>query len=470
MLHPSTYNHLVRVEPAQGRSAYLISNLLFGAACFVDEATHCVLLNGEREGHVEEKELPAGVTQYLLERGYLWPEPDAEEQLFANTTAALGDRDYLAAGTKGGHYGFITSLYCNLACPYCFQKAHADSCGFLTPRQVDLGLDAIEQAEERAKAHSGGQAMLPKISITGGEPLLRSKANRAVVEHLMQALAQRKWPYSITTNGTELAHFVREYEPGVFCRNVQVTLDGPPAIHDRRRCFRDGGPSFDIICQGLEAALDAGWPMTLRVNLDISNVDFLPELADIVQSRGWLDYQNFYAYVSPVTDHGSLGESGNPKDEADLLEALLAVVERAPHIRTVFDVRHFRGFDYVERMLLHNHPKYPVLYRCEAVMGMFIFDPHGDIHVCLEAVGDRALRVGTYEPEFHLDEIAFGRWTRRNVLAMQACSKCKIRFVCAGGCTIESFNHGDQPCCMPFLREMDIAWDYFARTQPELFG
>jgi radical SAM protein with 4Fe4S-binding SPASM domain len=110
-----------------------------------------------------------------------------------------------------------------------------------------------------------------------------------------------------------------------------------------------------------------------------------------------------------------------------------------------------------------------VLYRCEAVMGMYIFDPHGDVHVCLEAVGDRGLRVGTYDPEWRLENEAFARWTQRNVLGLQACRRCKIRFVCAGGCTIESFNHGNLPCCMPFLREMDIAWQYFAKSQPELF-
>ena len=103
-------------------------------------------------------------------------------------------------------------------------------------------------------------------------------------------------------------------------------------------------------------------------------------------------------------------------------------------------------------------------------MGMYIFDPLGDIHVCLEAVGDRNRRVGRYDPTWHVDEAALDRWTRRNVLSMPECRDCKVRFICAGGCTIESFSHGGQPSCMPFLREMDLAWDYYARTRPELFA
>lgn len=468
MLFPSTYNHLVQVEADPGRPAYLVSNLLFGAACFINGAVYDALIDGERTGQVNEARLPSDMRQYLLERGFLWPGAAEEEALFAEAARLYGDRDYLAAGLQGGHYGFITSLYCNLACPYCFQAAHADSCGFLTPRQVDLGLEAIAAAEASAQVHSQGRATLPKISITGGEPLLPNKANRAVVDYLIEALEGRGWPYSITTNGTELARFVEQHRVTPHCRNIQVTLDGPAAVHDQRRRFRSGAPSFDLICRGLDDALAAGWPMTLRVNLDMSNVAYLPALADFVQRQGWLQRENFYAYVSPVTDHGPLRTADSPQDEADLLAALLAVIERAPEIRKVFDIRHFRGFDYVERMLRQN-PKYPVLYRCEAVMGMYIFDPHGDVHVCLEAVGDRTLRIGTYDPVWQLDEEAFARWTRRNVLALDACRRCKVRFVCAGGCTIESFNHNNQPCCMPFLREMEIAWQYFAHTQPELF-
>lgn len=108
-------------------------------------------------------------------------------------------------------------------------------------------------------------------------------------------------------------------------------------------------------------------------------------------------------YASPVTDHGSIGGHDVPRDEADLLEAILAVVKKAPEVLEVFDIRHFRGFNYVERILVKKKPRFPVIYRCEAVTGMYIFDPLGDVHVCLEAVGERRLRVGSYTPVFNLD-------------------------------------------------------------------
>lgn len=470
MLYPSRYNHLMQINLDAGKTRYLLTNLFFGASCTLNESVYSAFCEAEKTGFLDSGHLSEETSQHFVERGFLWPDPVAEEQLLVGAAQSLGDRSRLAAGLNGGHYGFITSLYCNLGCPYCFQQAHADSCGFLTPRQVDLGLAAIEASERQVSSHSHGQANLPKISITGGEPLLKNKANLAVLEYLLEKLEAKGWPYGITTNGTELARFVSAHAPTSCCRNIQVTLDGPRPIHDERRCFRDGGPSFDIICAGLDAALAAGWRMTLRVNLDLTNVDHLPALAKFVRDQGWLNQDNFYAYVSPVTDHGSIAGPTAPGNEADLLSALLTVVDQVPEVRQVFDIRHFRGFDYVERILLHKNPKNPVLFRCEAVMGMYIFDPHGDVHVCLEAVGDRERRVGRYDPAWSIDEAAFSRWTHRNVLTLPECHDCKIRFICAGGCTIESFNHNGQPCCMPFLHEIDLAWNYYAKSRPDLFN
>jgi sulfatase maturation enzyme AslB (radical SAM superfamily) len=55
-------------------------------------------------------------------------------------------------------------------------------------------------------------------------------------------------------------------------------------------------------------------------------------------------------------------------------------------------------------------------------------------------------------------------------MAMPQCSTCKIRFICAGGCAFESFSKGTATPCMPFLSEMTMAWQYYAKSRPELFA
>jgi uncharacterized protein len=470
MYFPSRYNHLVKLKAGDNGTIRVLNNLLFGATDIVNEKVYETFMEGEDRGVLSEGSLSDDIWNHYIESGFVWLDPDKEESLVRSGGKSYGQRDEIAAGLNGGYYGFITSLHCNLACPYCFQRAKASSCGFLSTGQVDRGIEAITNCENRLNELNNGKKTLPKISITGGEPLLRHKANLEVLDYLMGRLSELHWPYNITTNGTQLEEFVAEHDPAKNCRNVQVTLDGPREIHDQRRRYRNGGSSFDKIIRGVDAALSNGWKITLRVNLDMNNVEFLPMLADFVQEQGWREFKDFSAYASPVTDHGALGGYDTPKDEADLLLALLQVVEKRPNIREVFDIKHFRGFNYVERILLDKNPRYPVIYRCEAVLGMYIFDPKGDIHVCLEAAGDSSMRIGTYDPTWELDEAAAARWMKRNVLNMEECNNCKIRFICAGGCTMDGINHGNTARCMPFLREMDIAWQYYARNRPELFA
>ena len=467
MYYPSQYNHLIEVE-ADCQPVRVLTNLLYGAADIVNETVFKAFMEGETCGMIPEKRLPRHVWDHFVKKGFVYTDPRSEEELFCNSQHVCNPRDQLAAKLQGGYYGFLTSLYCNLGCPYCFQRAKADSCGFLSPHQVEKGLTAIKECEDRVTALAK-EKTLPRISITGGEPLLRNKANLLVLDYLLKRLYELQWPYSITTNGTELVPFVKEHDLAENCRNIQVTLDGPPKMHNQRRHFRDGSPSFDRIVDGIHHALAAGWNITLRVNLDMLNVHYVPALAAFVKEQQWDTYEGFSAYVSPVTDHGAFEDYDTPKDEADLLLALLQVVEKSPIVREVFDIRHFKGFNYVERILLDKKPRLPVVYRCEAVMGMYIFDPRGDVHVCLEAAGDPSMRVGIYDPAWALDESALATWMQRHILNIEECNTCKIRFICAGGCMIDAVNHGNVANCMPFLREMEIAWQYYARVRPDLF-
>ncbi|HII91504.1 MAG TPA: radical SAM protein [Methanosarcina sp.] len=469
MYYPSKYNHIIQLKAVDGKNFWVLNNLFFGATDIINKDVYEAFIEGEVNGKIPEQYFSNEIWDHFLQKGFVWLDSSSEEDLVQSGAKTYGDRDQIAAGLNGGHYGFITSLHCNLACPYCFQKKKANSYGFLSPRQVDLGIDAINRLEERVMLINNNKKTLPKISITGGEPLLKNKENLEVLDYILEKLGDLRWPYSITTNGTELESFVTDHSPSSNCRNVQVTLDGPRNIHDKRRRSRSGISSFDQIIKGIDAALEDGWKITLRVNLDMNNINYLSELAKFVQTKGWGNFENFSAYASPVTDHGSLGGYDTPKDEADLLLATLETAEKFPIIRQIFDIRHFRGLNYVERILLEKNPKYPVIHRCEAVMGMYIFDPLGDTHVCLEAVGDPSMRVGRYDPEWKLDEKAASRWAQRHVLSIEKCNNCKVRFICAGGCTMESFNKGNNEACMPFLREIDIAWNYYAKKMPELF-
>src|SRR5262249_40280858 len=95
--------------------------------------------------------------------------------------------------------------------------------------------------------------------------------------------------------------------PGLLS-GLQITLDGPPAQHDRRRIYADGSGSFEQIASNLTMALEAGVSVEVRTNVDRANIQHLPELADEIIRRDWHRYSNFSAYaavVSPSNDQTS---------------------------------------------------------------------------------------------------------------------------------------------------------------------
>jgi len=65
---------------------------------------------------------------------------------------------------------------------------------------------------------------------------------------------------------------------------VQVTLDGPPEVHDRRRPLANGRGTFNQILENLIVlgGLAPQVHVALRVNFDKTNFMYVPQLLDIL--------------------------------------------------------------------------------------------------------------------------------------------------------------------------------------------
>ena len=83
---------------------------------------------------------------------------------------------------------------------------------------------------------------------------------------------------AVVTNGFDVEAFLPLLsKTGV--REVQVTLDGPPEIHDRRRVLHNGLGTFARVAAGIDALLAAQIPVNLREEVDRENLPALPALA-----------------------------------------------------------------------------------------------------------------------------------------------------------------------------------------------
>ena len=124
---------------------------------------------------------------------------------------------------------------------------------------------ALEEITRKRKA-PGAQ-----IELSGGEPLLLR--NYELIDSILKFASERNYPVGIVTNGTNLPQsspLLEKYRDSI--GNVQITIDGPAPIHNKRRKFVSGEGTFEKIVKGVDLFLDLGIPTVMRVNVDLDKM------------------------------------------------------------------------------------------------------------------------------------------------------------------------------------------------------
>jgi len=229
----------------------------------------------------------------------------------AETASANRDhraRQMLDAFTNTNlHLIILPTEQCNFRCVYCYEDF---SVGTMSPPVV-AGVKRLlaERVPDLRNLH---------IAWFGGEPLLALGVIREISARATELAGACGTGYrgEMTTNGYRLdARTARElHDLGI--RHYQVTLDGPPAYHDRTRVRRDGGGSFERIWGNLVALRDSDLPISLnlRIHVNPTNLAVMPGfLAEV--KREFLGDRRFTIMLKPV------GRWGGPNDDT------LAVLE-----------------------------------------------------------------------------------------------------------------------------------------------
>jgi AdoMet-dependent heme synthase len=163
---------------------------------------------------------------------------------------------------------------CNLRCRHCYQEATPTE--ELNAEEVKHEIDgAAEMFEAWEKEQD--VSVSPSIHFTGGEPLLH-----AGLWNILAYAAAKGFRTALLSNGTlineENARKISEL--GV-C-DTQVSLEGPPEIHDSIR----GTGSFAAAARGIEFLTKTGNMVSANVTLSRLNVDKIEETAGLASEMG----------------------------------------------------------------------------------------------------------------------------------------------------------------------------------------
>ncbi|MCW3820374.1 radical SAM protein [Micromonospora sp. DR5-3] len=390
------------------------------------------------------------VEEHLRQRGYLTDLPvERERELLVEVASLLHEADLAAAPPS---FVFVPAYTCNLRCPYCFQghDMHAGKGGYgviMSRELVDDAFRVIDRCN-RAGAISRQIGMTPengttenntaqhgrlgrRIGLFGGEPL--SGSTREVVEYIVQQARRRGAAMWAITNGVQLDAFADLLGPDGLSE-LQITLDGMPDLHDRRRVGPRFRQTFHRIVDNIDLALAAGVQTRIRINVDRSNVEHVAMLSDLFAEKGWSRHPAFHAnaaVVSGETTHQPLISRTHLTELTSTLRAAQASC-----------VTSYEGYatTILGQALAGGYPFHRAT-NCSAETGLLMFAPRGELYGCWDEIGLADRQIGQYRGGvLNLDEQATRAWLSRFPGAIEQCSRCPYALIHNGGCANHAYN------------------------------
>jgi uncharacterized protein len=317
---------------------------------------------------------------------------------------------------------------CNLGCTYCYYMTER-------PRelQVPMPVPVMEAALAGLAKHAAGQPG-PRRAVSvywhGGEPLLRKPAFWEAVCHLEEQLAAAhdvRWDNILTTN----AVLVDEQTAAFFASHgwqVAVSIDGPPARHDKFRLDLRGRGTYDKVIAGYQRLRQAGVEPHVHsvIGEEEGSGRALYEHHRRLGVRSCMIHLPFYSRLSePDAD----ARSGRVLDQVLAFHDLWKADGGMMKVRL---------FDSLIRKLergLHSS-----CHHREVCNQVVTIEPTGDVYLCDDLLGldMKNASVGLSVLSADFDQIAQrvdgqidqGGHRRK----AQECLDCEIYDLCGGGC------------------------------------
>ena len=317
------------------------------------------------------------------------------------------------------------TLDCNFRCPYCYEK-HIP--GEMTIEIQNSILEFLyRQMSQVKRLH---------VEWYGGEPLLAPRAIRYLSEKI-NLEAQRAniiYSASMVSNGYLLNKVNIKLLQDCQIKRVQVTIDGPPNIHNLRRKLKGASikDTFTRILANIQEVIFCGIKVKLRINIDTTNMGDLDELFSILVKSGLGEIPFYFGCVEKSSDFCMGSEDYLEYEEfAKISTALYRTA-----IRTGMQKKYI-PFPYPKRVFCGACRK-----------ASLVIDPKGNLYKCWHDIGNAEEIVGNIIDFSQQDESKnpnFIKWFQKSPFENKECIQCYYLPICMGGCPKKRMN-GKKSC------------------------
>lgn len=354
-----------------------------------------------------------------------------------------------------GEVQFELTKRCNLNCKHCYQEKYLQS------SQKDLTIQEINELAEQLE-----QLNAIKISISGGEPLLRKDLGRILGTFRSHGIKVD----CIFTNASLIENTFIQMLQKLNCgTSIFVSLDGPNAnIHGKIRGLptKDRKVIFDKVINGIKELKENEILTKVNTVTHKYNVDELPRMYSMIKRLGigmWRlaipkfvgRYQNNYYQYDP--DKRKVA-----KNYKKLIELFLEDIKTEnDKIIVPFDLRIANAFK--TEMLVK--PIFSYTFNestCEYQRNRVTIKPNGDITPCglLTDYVMGNIRKESIKDVWYSKKLQY--FKKFEIKKVKECSECKYVEICGTGCranslfTYNDLFHKDDEACLCFSFWEDV--------------
>jgi len=324
------------------------------------------------------------------------------------------------------------TMKCNFRCPYCYEKNIEHKT--MSDPVISKTIDFIEEIHK--------QYRFLNIAWYGGEPLLAIDIIKHISEKIIE-LFGTNYSSSLVTNGYLLSQELAMELERLKIKQIQVTIDGPPEVHNKLRKLPNNEDTFFKILSNVKQAIEITNEIviTIRVNTDKKNINSVSDILPYLQEFDINNNDRVHLYLAPVDN---INNTCNPNE-------CFSSSEFAEEQMKFISDNYAKGYNFV------HLPKCNIGI-CGAVsLNSIIIDASGDFYKCWDDVGDKKENIGNvFEPLKLTTKLV--KWLSYDYVDDE-CRSCSLLPVCMGGCPNSRLKTGKKTC---------ISFKYHAKEMIEL--
>lgn len=401
----------------------------------------------------QTEDVDTSTMKLLMQGGYIIDDDFDERNHFINSYHESKKKK------KGLSLTIAPTLSCNYRCVYCYQE-HPNR---------KLNTEDIHHIVRYVEENLEDNTYLG-ITWFGGEPLIELSKIQELEAELRKVCEERNCTLvqNMISNGHLLDEKALKYIATQNYEYIQITLDGPPEVHNQRRFTVGKKATFDTIVANVQNAVVYGINITIRVNIDKTNFDKLDLLLEEFEEAGLR--AKVHIYLGHVWDYTEVCSNIN---STCLSREEFAIVE------SKFQFMQFqKGFS--SKINLPK-PRQGVICVADNPNGR-VYAPGNLWFKCWNEIYEKKEIASGYSdgtaktPQM---EANFKKWDSYDPFTHKECVSCKFAPLCSAGCPWEANKYSPEETghCTPLkwnlydklrIYQLQSALTKVAKESPEL--